>query len=126
TDQSASGLIGEHEAVIAYHYEQAYQYRGELGTIDEHASDLGRRAAELLSTAADRALGRDDLEAAGALARRALALLPDDDATARSALLLIACECLLSSGDVAAARPVVEELRAAAGADPSLGAWAAC
>ena len=78
------------------------------------------------STAADRALGRDDLQAAGALARRALALLPEDDATARSALLLIACECLLSSGDVASSRPVVEELRAAAGSDPSLGAWAAC
>ena len=33
---------------------------------------------------------------------------------------------MLSSGDVAASRPLVEELRAAAGADASLGAWAAC
>ena len=41
---------------------------------------LGRRAAELLATAADRALGRDDLAAAGTLAGRALALLPEADA----------------------------------------------
>ena len=114
TDQAASGLIGEHEAVIAFHYEQAFHYRVELDAVDEHARGLGRRAAELLSAAADRALGRDDLAAAGALARRALALLGDSDSSARAALLLTACECLLGSGDVGAARPVVEELTALA------------
>ena len=126
TDEAATGLIGEHESVIAFHYEQAFRYRGELGSIDEHVDGLGRRAAELLSTAADRALGRDDLAAAGGLARRALALLPESDTTARAALLLIGCECLLSSGDVAGARPLVEALQSIAGPDATLAAWAAC
>ena len=126
TDAAAANRIGEHEAVIAFHYEQAHRYRVELGTVDEHATELGRRAAELLSTAADRALGRDDLAAAGALARRALVLLPESDAAARADLLLIACECTLASGDVVGARPVVEQLRVEAGDDPALGAWAWC
>ena len=68
TDASAANLIGEHEAAIAYHYEQAYAYRRELGTVDADAERVGRRAAELLSIAAQRALGRDDLTSAGALA----------------------------------------------------------
>ena len=35
TDASAATLIGEHEAAIAFHYEQAHRYRAELGTLDE-------------------------------------------------------------------------------------------
>ncbi len=125
-DAAAARLIGEHDAVIAFHYEQTYRYRSELGSLDEHVTALGRRAAELLSGAADRALGQDDLAAAGALASRALALLPESDTTARAELLTTACECTLSSGDVAGARPVVEQLRSEAGDDPTLGAWASC
>ena len=49
TDAAAAELIGEHEAVIAFHYEQAYRYRTELGSVDDHVTGLGRRAAELLS-----------------------------------------------------------------------------
>jgi class 3 adenylate cyclase/tetratricopeptide (TPR) repeat protein len=122
TDASAANLIGEHEAAIAFHYEQAYAYRRELGSIDKR---LGRRAAQLLSIAAQRALGRDDLASAGTLARRAVALVPDDDAT-RSELLLIACECFLASGDVAAGTPLVRELTEIAAGDEQLAAWAAC
>ena len=72
---------------------------------------VGRRAAELLSIAAQRALGRDDLASAGALARRALAVIPTDDHAARAELLLIACECFLASGDVAAGAPLVARAR---------------
>lgn len=126
TDRAAEHLIGEHEAVIAFHYEQAHSYRGELGTVDDHVTGLGRRAAELLSVAADRALGRDDLAAAGTLSNRAVALLPESDTAERARLLLVACECTLSSGDVGAARPAVAQLRAEAGEDPTLGAWASC
>ena len=48
TDTAAAHLIGEHEAVIAFHYEQAYRYRAELGTLDDHATESRaprRRAA---------------------------------------------------------------------------------
>ena len=126
TDRTAANLIGEHEAVVAFHYEQAYRYRAELGSLDDHVHDLGRRGAELLSTASQRALGRDDLAAAGALAKRALDLLPASDTATRAEMLLVGCECLLASGDGVAARPLVEELSRSAGGDRSLGAWAAC
>ncbi len=126
TDRAAEHLIGEHEAVIAFHYEQAHRYHGELGTVDDHVTGLGRRAAELLSVAADRALGRDDLAAAGTLSNRAVALLPESYTAERARLLLVVCECTLSSGDVGAARPAVAQLRAEAGDDPTLGAWASC
>ena len=104
TDSIAGDLVGEQETAIAFHYEQAHRYRRELGTTDDDTDRLGRRAAELLGVAARRALDREDLTSAGALARRALAALPDIDVEERADLLLIACECFLSSGDVTGAR----------------------
>ncbi len=126
TDRTAADLIGEHEASIAYHYEQAVGYLGELGALDDHAAELARRAAELLNAAAERALGRDDLASAGALSARALGLLPESDTAARADLLVMACECLLASGNGAAAQPLVEELGRVAAADERLAAWADC
>jgi class 3 adenylate cyclase len=126
TDRNAADLIGEHEAAIAFHYEQAHRYRAELGTIDARTDELARRGAELLTTAAQRALGRDDLASAGALSARALALLPPSDASARADLLTMGCECLLASGNGTAARPLVEELERVAAGDDRLAAWADC
>jgi class 3 adenylate cyclase/tetratricopeptide (TPR) repeat protein len=126
TDRTAADLVGEHEAATAFHYEQAFRYRTELGTVDEDTARLGRRAAELLTVAAQRALGRDDLASAGALSARALALLPASDAAARADLLQTACECLLASGAGAAAAPLVEELGRSATGDVRLAAWAEC
>ena len=126
TDASAATLIGEHEAAIAFHYEQAHRYRTELGSRDEETDAIGQRAADLLAVASNRALDRDDLAAAGALARRALAVLPDSEAEARAELLLVACECSLASGDVSGATPLVDELRAIAGPNEQLAAWGEC
>jgi class 3 adenylate cyclase/tetratricopeptide (TPR) repeat protein len=126
TDRAAADVVGEHEAATAFHYEQAHRYRTELGALDAHTARLGRRAAELLTTAAQRALGRDDLASAGALSSRALALLPESDAAGRADLLVMGCECLLASGDGAAARPLVEELGRSTAGDPRRAAWAGC
>lgn len=126
TDEAAAHVIGEHEAVIAFHYEQAHEYRRQLGPLDDHGRALGRRAAELLTLAAQGALERDDLAAAGSLASRAIDRLDANDHDDRAALLLLACEALVSSGDVAAARPLVEDLSGMAVGDPRLEAWAAC
>ena len=90
TDSIAADLVGELETAIAFHYEQAHRYRVELGTSDDKTDRLGQRAAELLSVAARRALDREDLTSAGALARRALAALPEADVDDRAELLLIA------------------------------------
>jgi class 3 adenylate cyclase/type II secretory pathway predicted ATPase ExeA len=126
TDRAAATVMGEHEAVVAHHYEKAHGYRVELGLLDEHTLLLGRRAAELLTTAAHRALERDDLVAAGSLSIRAVALVSDGDREQRAGLLILACECLLSTGDGVAARPLVEGLGDLAGDDPRLAAWAGC
>ncbi len=126
TDTVAATMPGEHEAATAVHYELAHHYLRELGSPEAESAPPGRRAATLLAVAAQRALDRDDLTAAGSLARRALQALPGDDVETRSELLLIACECLLGSGNVVDGAPLVRELTAAAGGNDQLEAWADC
>jgi class 3 adenylate cyclase/tetratricopeptide (TPR) repeat protein len=66
-------------AVVAGHLERAYRYRAELGLRDEAGEALRRRAADLLTAAGDRALGRWDLAWAGALLERAADLAEPGD-----------------------------------------------
>lgn len=124
TEHTAAGLVGEYEAAIAYHYEQAHQCRTEVGLLDDETIAIGARAAALLQTAATRALERDDLSAAGTLARRALARL-ESGAPSRRDLLLVACESLLGGGNVVEGQLVLDELDQLP-ADRRLGAWSAC
>jgi DNA-binding SARP family transcriptional activator/class 3 adenylate cyclase/tetratricopeptide (TPR) repeat protein len=69
----------ELEEIVGYHYEQAFQYRAELGSIDDHARALGRAAAERLGEAGRRAFLRSDGPAGVNLISRSVALLPPDD-----------------------------------------------
>jgi len=117
-------LTGEHEEVIGYHLGQAHDYRRQLGPLDDHGADLGRRAARRLGGAARLSLRRDDLAAAAALAGRALDHLPPDD-DARTDVLLDRCEALLAIGDVVGATQAVRELAAIA-MDARLVGWAEC
>ncbi len=41
-ENKAGELVGEHEEVIAFHLEQAHEYRRELGPLDERGRELGR------------------------------------------------------------------------------------
>ena len=66
------------DEILGYHLEQAYQYLSELGPLDEHGQELGRRAATRLSDAGRRAFARGDMAAAANLLRRAAALLPTE------------------------------------------------
>jgi len=68
----------EFEEILGYHLEQAYRYRVELGAVNDHARDVGARAAEKLANAGRRAIARGDRPAAASLFRRAVALLPED------------------------------------------------
>jgi class 3 adenylate cyclase len=68
----------EYAEVIAYHLEQAYRYRIELGLPDVHAQELASRASELLAASGERASERSDLHAAIDLLGRAFSLLPVD------------------------------------------------
>jgi class 3 adenylate cyclase/tetratricopeptide (TPR) repeat protein len=68
----------EVQAIVGYHLERAFRYRGELGAPPGDRTALGREAAGSLGEAGRRALARGDMPAAANLLDRALALLPAD------------------------------------------------
>jgi tetratricopeptide (TPR) repeat protein len=70
---------GDAEELVGYHLEQAYQCRTELASADGHTLDLGRRAAEHLASAAERAVAGEDMRAAAALYARAEVLVSRAD-----------------------------------------------
>jgi class 3 adenylate cyclase/tetratricopeptide (TPR) repeat protein len=78
-DGRSSAQASELDEIVGYHLEQAYRYRTELGALHETRRTLGRRAAERLATAGQRALSRGDLHAATKLLERAVALLDRED-----------------------------------------------
>src|ERR687887_159498 len=47
----------EFEEILGYHLEQAHRYLSELGPLDDHGRELGRRAAERLASARPGAVG---------------------------------------------------------------------
>jgi class 3 adenylate cyclase/tetratricopeptide (TPR) repeat protein len=75
----ARGREIEFEEILGYHLEQAFRYRRELGTIDDAATEVGRRGAAKLSSAGRRALTRGDLPSAASLLQRSVDLLSDQD-----------------------------------------------
>jgi class 3 adenylate cyclase/tetratricopeptide (TPR) repeat protein len=98
----------EFEEILGYHLEQAYRNLDELGPLDEHGLELGRRAAQRLSSAGRRAFARGDMPSAANLLRRAAALLPERDPT-RLALIPDLGEALLEVGEFPWAEVFLEE-----------------
>jgi class 3 adenylate cyclase/tetratricopeptide (TPR) repeat protein len=76
---SSADRTVEFEEIAGYHLEQAYRYRSELRTIGPEDIAIARRAADLIATAARRAIARVDIPATVNLLTRATSLLPDDD-----------------------------------------------
>ncbi len=115
----------EGEELAGYHLETAHRYLAELGRLDDHAVELGRRAAARLGPAGARALGRGDMPAAASLLARAARALPDDDAEVPR-LLLQAGEAQMEAGllEDAAASLQDAERRAAARGDAATAAAA--
>ena len=108
----------DRDDVVGFHLEQAARYQGELGSRDDHALELARRASEKLVAAGRRAFARGDLPAAVDLLRRAHAALAGDEA-ARAVIVPELAEALMESGDFAAARDVIGEVVAAGDDAPS-------
>ena len=91
--------VTEYEEIVGYHLEQAYTYLAQLGPLDVHGHELGRRGATKLSSAGRRAFARGDMPAAANLLRRAAGLLPEDDPD-RLALLPDLGEALTEIGEL--------------------------
>ncbi len=98
----------EFEEILGYHLEQAHSNLAELGPLDEHGLDLGRRGAERLSSAGRRAFARGDMPAAANLLRRAAMLLPARDPS-RLELIPDLGEALLEVGEFPWAELFLEE-----------------
>jgi tetratricopeptide (TPR) repeat protein len=104
-EAKAGDRVGEYEEIVAYHLEQAYRYRAELGRRD---AELGLRAGERLTAAGERALARDDMPAAHDLLERALAVGARDPELLRGAAL-----ARLGIGDLSGADTMLREAAAA-------------
>jgi class 3 adenylate cyclase/tetratricopeptide (TPR) repeat protein len=103
----------EFEEIHGYHLEQAYRYLAELGTVDDHALDIGVRASQKLASAGRRAMARGDMPAAASLLRRAAATRLEHDAE-RLRLLPDLGEALEELGQFDEAQRVLEEAVGAA------------
>ncbi|MEP6468535.1 MAG: adenylate/guanylate cyclase domain-containing protein [Chloroflexota bacterium] len=102
----------EYEEVMAYHLEQAYRYRAELGLTDELTRSLAANAASHLRSAGLRAIGRHDPPAATNLLSRAVALLADD--RQRGELLMELAGTAVEEGDFPRGKALYDEVKAAA------------
>jgi class 3 adenylate cyclase/tetratricopeptide (TPR) repeat protein len=99
----------EYEEIVAYHLEQAYRYRIELGTRDAHAQDLAQRAGSLLGDAGERADRRGDVAATVDLLGRAVDLLPEDLPRRRRLLFILGNSCY-EAGDGPRAERILADL----------------
>ncbi len=98
----------EFEEILGYHLEQAYSNLNELGPLDDHGLELGRRASQRLSSAGRRAFARGDMPAAANLLRRAAMVLPERDPF-RLELIPDLGEALLEVGEFPWAELFLEE-----------------
>jgi class 3 adenylate cyclase/tetratricopeptide (TPR) repeat protein len=77
------------DEIVGYHLEQAYRYRVELGSEDQHARTLARKAGRSLAEAGRRAQERSDTAATCSLLGRAIDLLQDGDPELSSLLIAL-------------------------------------
>jgi class 3 adenylate cyclase/tetratricopeptide (TPR) repeat protein len=92
-ERVAADRRAEYDEIVAYHLEQAYRYRAELGPPDAHARELALRAGTLLADAGERADTRADVAATVDLLGRAVELLPADLPRRRRLLITLGMRC---------------------------------
>ncbi len=100
--------ITEVEEIVAWHLEQAYRYRDELGPVDEARIARGGGRDLRLRAAGRRARSRGDAPAAANLLRRTAALLAEDDAARREVLTALG-GALLEAGELTEAGTVLAQ-----------------
>jgi tetratricopeptide (TPR) repeat protein len=107
-ERVAADRLAEYEEIIAYHLEQAYRYRVELGPPDSHARELALRAGTLLADAGERADRRADAAATVDLLARAVELLPEDLPRRRRLQFILGIRCY-DAGDAARAEQTLTD-----------------
>ena len=114
----------EYEEIIAYHLEQAYRYRIELGPPDAAATELAKRSGTLLARACRRAEARGDIAATVDLLQRAVNLLPQG--AERRLLVAQVAPNILLAGDGPRAESLLNDVVAEseAAGDERAAAWA--
>ncbi len=100
----------EYDEIVAYHLEQAYRYRAELGPPDAHALELALRAGTLLADAGERADARADIAATVDLLRRAIELLPPELPRRRRLLSILGMRTYEAGGGPDAERILTEAI----------------
>jgi class 3 adenylate cyclase/tetratricopeptide (TPR) repeat protein len=105
----ASPRIEPYQEIVAYHLEQAFRYRAELGPVDESVERLAVRAGTHAAAAGRRAVARGDMPATVKLLGKAAELLPSDD-PARLALLPLLADSLFQAGAQDRAEAALEEM----------------
>lgn len=78
-ERAAGDRASEFDEILGYHFEQAHQYRSELGASSAETGALAAKAAHKLVAAGRRGLARCDIPAARNLLARAIPLLSDDE-----------------------------------------------
>jgi class 3 adenylate cyclase/tetratricopeptide (TPR) repeat protein len=118
-ERTAGERLREHPELLAYHLEQAYRLRTELGPLDDRGRALAGAAAGWLTQAGRRALALGDMPAVAKLLQRAAGLLPDD-APGRAELLVDLGSALLETGAIEHADAALTEAAGAVdlAADP--------
>jgi len=108
--EDRAGLRMEpYEEIVAYHLEQAFRYRAELGPVDEAVERLAVRAGIHAAAAGRRAVARGDISASVKLLGKAAALLPTDDPD-RLAVLPHLADSLFQAGEQDRAEAVYDEM----------------
>ena len=97
---------GQFDEFVAYHLEQAYRYRIELGDSDGGAALLAVRAARSYAAAGRRTFSRGDVNGAVKLLRTSVALL-DAGGEVHADVLIELGSALSESGDFQEAREVL-------------------
>jgi class 3 adenylate cyclase/tetratricopeptide (TPR) repeat protein len=96
----------EYEEFLAYHLEQAFRYRAELGRVETKSRTLAERAATHYTSAGRRALVRGDVPAAIKLLRRADSVLEAIGARQPDVLIELG-SALQEDGDLAGAEDAI-------------------
>jgi class 3 adenylate cyclase/tetratricopeptide (TPR) repeat protein len=107
-ERTAGDRVAEFEEVLAYHLEQAYRLRSDLGPVDDRGHELAAEAARRLETSSRRALARGDMRAASTLLDRAAGLMDRDDPHRIDVLVLLGTAAA-QAGSLDRARAALDE-----------------